>query len=162
MALETEDRNLIVAAAVKSIVGPAPVDGSKEDWAGYNADLHAATLEVLDAAGERSVIAQTLDRIAESKHFVGVITDVHKEEKSERVVIELKKDNGDDDYPVRTNRFDDWTFGGPARALANKAKKLIGNRVLLTVRLEVTDKNAQKKVRVVENIRDLGKPRDND
>lgn len=101
-------------------------------------------------------------KVDKLKKFVGVITEVKKEQSSQRGVITLH--TGTEQVrpgvpagheQVRTDRTDS---GGSGRALALKARSLIGHRVLVYVEVEefIKKDKTPGKARVLRHVEDLG------
>lgn len=133
---------------------------------GVAAALPAAldTYLAANAFGIVTELEKAKKQIEKSKTFVGVVTGVQKEQSSTRGIITLHtgttratKGVPEGHEQVRTDRTDSGISG---RALAIKAKSLIGHRVAVHVELEEfqNKQNETVKVRVLRHIEDLGIP----
>lgn len=125
-----------------------------------------AAMDTYIAANAFGIVKQmdtAREQIAKAKTFIGTVTDVKKEQSSTRGVITLftNTEQARDGLPagheqVRTDRTDSGVAG---KALALKARSLIGHRVLVHVEIEeYQGKNGPGKVRVLRHLEDLGVP----
>lgn len=122
------------------------------------AAVERAVRELTAELSEGSLLWKTIDRMAESKKFVGTVVGVKREKSSTRGVVELftgtkqEIDGMDPGYErVRTDRTD----SASGLMVASEAKSLIGHRVLVYVNVEDM-RNSTKKVRVLVHLVDLG------
>lgn len=132
------------------------------------AAMNVTIRDLVNELSERSSSSLLIEKLTgpDTKHFSGVLLNVQKEASSTRAVLTLEtgtdresKDSISKEVlpagqeQVRSERTDSSDAG---RALAMQAKSLVGHRVLVTVHLEAMS-NGKGKVRVLQDIRDLGK-----
>ena len=174
--LDNEDKALLLAIAVKSSLGPEPTRQKDQEFDDFKAELdeyyaacRALAEEIVDDSHlEYGFIGQTLTRLtdADKVFVVDEIVSVKLEQSSQRIVITGRSDRIDPKTKelkidtMRTNRVDDFKFGSAARALGNKAKRMIGQRAQVKIRMEKMASGSGESARVIEYIRPLGKKRE--
>lgn len=147
--MDVNQRTAVVTAAVAA-VGPVA-----ENW---EAAVTSKAVEIAVMLGENSDVSKAINSIENCKIFTGTVTAVTKEQSSTRGIITLftGTEQTRDGIPagheqVRTERTDNPV----GRALAIKARELIGHKVTVWVEVEAYN-NGAGKVRVLRHIADRG------
>lgn len=173
MALSTEQ----VALEAIKYVNSLPNEDGLIQFPGYakpitrKAAMNRAVRDIVKETGERSQTALLLEKLTgpDTKHFSGTLLRVEKEERSTRAVLTLDTGSNREAKDAITKQVlpegqeqvrSERTDSDEGKILAMEAKALVGRRVLLTVYLEQMSGNSGQKVRVVQDIQDLGKPRE--
>lgn len=174
MALSNEQ---VALEAIKYVNSLPVSEAGLIEFPGYakpitrRAAMNRTVRDIMKETGDRSQTAILMDKLTgpDTKHFTGTLLRVDKEERSTRAVLTLE-DTGSNregkdaitkaplpegQEQVRSERTD----SDEGKIIAMEAKALVGRRVLLTVYLEQMSGNSGQKVRVLQDIQDLGKPR---
>lgn len=174
MALSNEQ---VALEAVKYVNSLPVSEAGLIQFPGYakpitrKAAMNRAVRDIVKETSDRSQTAILMDKLTgpDTKHFTGTLLRVDKEERSTRAVLTLETGSNreakdaitkaplpEGQEQVRSERTD----SDEGKIIAMEAKALVGRRVLLTVYLEQMSGNSGQKVRVLQDIQDLGKPRD--
>lgn len=148
--MEQAEINQIVLAAV-SAVGSKQEDGEQAEW---DLSIHEMAARIAAMCSPNSSVAKTIQSVAASKVFTGVILSVKREESSTRGLVTIQgrpsKFHEDGIETARTERTDTAT----GLAMARRIRKLVGHRVALWVEVEQI-KDGPSTVRVIRHIEDL-------
>lgn len=148
--MEQTEINQIVLAAVAA-VGSKPEDGEQADW---DLEIHEMAARITAMCSPTSSVAKTIQSVAASKVFTGVILSVKREESSTRGLVTIQgkpsKFHEDGVETARTDRTD----GASGLAMARRLRKLVGHRVVLWVEVEQI-KDGASTVRVIRHVEDL-------
>jgi len=151
--LSEADRRQVILAAVAAT---GPDDGTDErglTWPQRVAETAGRITAMLDAHSE---VSRAIGRLEMAKVFVATITDVRREASSTRALVTLKT-KVSDRHPdgletARSERTDDPL----GLAMARRLTALRGHRVMLWVELQQMQGNADRRVRIIRHVEDLG------
>jgi len=149
---ETERRQVILAA----VSATGPDDGPDErglTWTQRVAERAARITAMLDP---RSEVSRAIGQVEMAKVFPATVVEVRREASSTRALVTLRA-KVSDRHPdgletARTERTDDPL----GLAMARRLTALRGHRVMLWVELEAMGANADRRVRVIRHVEDLG------
>ncbi|MFF4409774.1 hypothetical protein [Streptomyces sp. NPDC001404] len=139
----TSHHPLVVAAA--QAAGPC-TPGQEQAWQTRVRAL-AVDLYVLG-----DVVGRDIQRLAQATRFPATLLGITVEESSTRGVLLLRNVSGELEQPIRTDRGDSET----GAAMIERAKQLVGRRVLVYKEMEPLASNPRHKARVVAHLMDLG------
>jgi len=149
---ETERRQVILAA----VAAAGPDNGPDErglTWTQRVAETAARVVAMLDP---RSEVSRAIGQVEMAKVFVATIVDVRREVSSTRGLVTLRakvSDRHPDGIETARTERTDYPLG---LAMARKLASLKDHRVMLWVELEAMGANADRRVRVIRHVEDLG------
>ena len=148
--MDSNTRTQLITSAV-NMTGPVGDDPSA--WQGQ-VRLNLAQLTAMTA--ERSSYSRLIEEVTSAKVFSGTVLAVKREERSTRGLVTLKtrpsEHAEDGTETARTDRTD--TPDG--LAMARKIQSLKGHRVMVWVYIDEVAGKADRKVRVIKHVEDLG------
>jgi len=151
--LSEADRRQVILAAVSAT---GPDNGPDErglSWPLRVAENAARITAMLDP---RSEVSRAIGQVEMAKVFPATVVEVRREASSTRALVTLRT-KVSDRHPdgletARSERTDDPL----GLAMARRLTALRGHRVMLWVELEQMGANADRRVRVVRHVEDLG------
>lgn len=151
--MEQSLRTQVVTAAVVA-AGPAGAD-----MAEWQSRINSLAVQIAVMCSDRSSTATAIEQVESAKVFAATILGGRYDQKSTRVVVDLRTrpstDHPDGLEQARTERTD--TPAG--REMSNRLRTLKDHRVLLWVQLEEFTRGSdgkRLKSRVIRHVEDLG------
>lgn len=149
---ESERRQVILAA----VAATGPDDGPDErglTWTQRVAETAGRITAMLDPHSE---VSRAIGHLEMAKTFVATVVNVQREASSTRALVTLRTKVSDRHPDGLETARSDRTDQPLGMVMAKRLVSLKGHRVMLWVELEQMGTNADRRVRVIRHVEDLG------